>query len=127
MNTGSNSEYAALRQQGLSHWEAVACIKGREEAAMNQWPRAMQIRDLTFAHVDGPSDRWLWAIVRDYEDCQAYGEIIMAFNEDEDLLPTRAEVRVIMRALQFGPHMVGVEFAMWDNMMCQQLPVKEIV
>lgn len=53
---------------------------------------------LTFAHVDGPDDRWAWAIVTEYKGCQEYGEILMAFQDE--CTPSPARLAVILAALE---------------------------
>lgn len=49
----------------------------------------------TFAHVDCPDDNWRWAIVSNYEGCQDYDEIIMAF--PEEYVPVEELVDKILR------------------------------
>jgi len=56
---------------------------------------------LTYAYIDGPDDKWFWAIVTDYEGCQDYGEVIMAF--EEEYAPSRNTVKTILAALEETP------------------------
>lgn len=53
----------------------------------------------SYAHVDTDSDRWMWAIVTDYEGCQDYGDIICAF--DSDNLPNETVLDLLLEALNF--------------------------
>lgn len=77
------------------------------ERCLNAWRNLQQTEcretmtskkgNLTYAHVDGYDDVWVWAIVTDYSGCQDYGTVRMAFHDNE--LPTIADVRVILDAL----------------------------
>lgn len=51
---------------------------------------------LTFAYVD--LERWCWAIVKDFEGCQDFGEVLMAF--DEEHLPSPERIATILAALE---------------------------
>lgn len=44
--------------------------------------KILSYENISLAFIDGPDDRWFWAIVKNYEDCQTYGRIIMSFGDD---------------------------------------------
>ena len=56
----------------------------------------MTFGPFTYAFVDDA--KWLWAIVTNYKGSQEYDDILFAF--DEDNLPTRRQVEIIIEALK---------------------------
>jgi len=57
----------------------------------------MTLGDYTYAFIDGPDDVWFWAIVKDYEESQSYGDIICAFTENYE--PDRYVVYLMLYAI----------------------------
>lgn len=59
--------------------------------------RRIKHEDLTYANVDGPDDKWFWAIVRYYREAQSYGEIVCAFEAGHE--PTDEKALQMMKGL----------------------------
>lgn len=53
---------------------------------------------LTFAIIDGPNDKWFWAIVKDYKNPQEYGQIIMGFEDGFE--PCPYDLAIILELLE---------------------------
>jgi hypothetical protein len=67
------------------------------EVAKPAWPAERSFGKLTFANVDSPDDRWIWAIVTGYQGCQDYGDIVCAF--DADYMPSEDSLLLMLVSL----------------------------
>lgn len=57
--------------------------------------KAITIGRYTYAKID--DEKWYYAIVKDYEDCQSYGDVICGF--EEYALPSREIIELFLLSL----------------------------
>ena len=61
---------------------------------------------LTYAHIEGPNDKWFWAIVEGWKGPQEYGEMVCGFEEGCE--PSEKVIEEILfnlnQALYWGTH-----------------------
>ena len=55
-------------------------------------PKETTVGNVTFAHIDTPSDRWLWSIVQGYKGPQDYGDIICEFEDGGEPEPQHLDI-----------------------------------